>query len=162
MDTGLGSRAYSVIEREMVEMVLADQPEKRRELLEEAAGIMKYKIRERQAQRKLAATDDDLHRIQDVLREVERQVRSLKRQVGAARRFQEMRDRARELDLQLAFVELSHLDGERRTLENSLRENLTERDGAAGRVAARVWIRNTDGPVADARLPKFSAACAEN
>ena len=136
MDTGLGSRAYSVIEREMVEKVLADQPEKRRELLEEAAGIMKYKIRERQAQRKLAATDEDLHRIDDVLREVERQVRSLKRQVGAAQRFQEIRDRQRALEVQLAAADLVEKSREVGVLAEGLRESTAERDGAAGRVAA--------------------------
>jgi chromosome segregation protein len=136
MDTGLGSRAYSVIERGMIDMVLSDQPEKRRELLEEAAGIMKYKIRHRQAQRKLEATDEDLHRIQDVLREVERQVRSLKRQVGAARRFQEVRDRRRELEIALALVDHEQAGAEVTRLRRSLEENRTEREGAQGKVAA--------------------------
>ncbi len=136
MDTGLGSRAYSVIERGMIDMVLSDQPEKRRELLEEAAGIMKYKIRHRQAQRKLEATDEDLHRIQDVLREVERQVRSLKRQVGAARRFQEVRDRLRELEIALALVDVETWRREEEELRKSHGDNLAERDGAVGKVAA--------------------------
>jgi chromosome segregation protein len=136
MDTGLGSRAYSVIEREMVEMVLADQPEKRRELIEEAAGIHKYKIRERQARRKLESTDADLHRISDVLREVERQVRSLKRQVGAAQRFQEIRDRQRELEVALAWVDLEEMERRSAALREAMAENETERLGASGRVAA--------------------------
>jgi chromosome segregation protein len=136
LDTGLGSRAYSVIERDMVEMVLADQPEKRRELLEEAAGIMKYKIRERQARRKLEATDEDLRRLEDVLHEVERQVRLLKRQVGAAQRFQEMRDRLRALDVALAAAEVEDLNREEERLARSLAEGAAERDGAAARVAA--------------------------
>ncbi|GJM43379.1 MAG: chromosome partition protein Smc [Gemmatimonadota bacterium] len=136
MDTGLGSRAYSIIEREMVEMVLADQPEKRRELLEEAAGIMKYKIRERQARRKLEATDEDMHRIDDVLREVERQVRALKRQVGAAQRFQEARDRQRELEVALAMVDLTEMTNEEQRRTETLSEQTTERDGASSRVAS--------------------------
>jgi chromosome segregation protein len=136
MDTGLGSRAYSVIERSMVDMVLSDQPEKRRELLEEAAGIMKYKIRHRQAQRKLEATDEDLHRIGDVLREVERQVRSLRRQVGAARRFEQIRERQRELEIALALVQSSEQGGRQSVLEESRAESVTERDGAAAKTAA--------------------------
>ncbi len=136
LDTGLGSRAYSVIERDMVEMVLSDQPERRRELLEEAAGIMKYKIRERQAQRKLAATDDDLVRISDVLNEVERSLRSLRRQVGAARRFQEFRDRMRELEVALAFVDFEELRRRAAELERTRGENTAERDGAQSRIAA--------------------------
>lgn len=155
MDTGLGSRAYSVIERDMVEMVLADAPEKRRELLEEAAGIMKYKIRERQARRKLEATDEDLQRLQDVLHEVERQVRALKRQVGAAQRFQEMRDRLRALDVALAATEVDALNREGERLIASLAENATERDGAAGRVAALdadIETRRLKAAEADAAL----------
>jgi len=135
LDTGLGSRAYSVIERGMVEMVLSDQPEKRRELLEEAAGIMRYKIRERQAQRKLAATDEDMQRLSDVLREVERQVRALRRQVGEARRFQECRDRLRELEVALAMADVEEMRGRSERLRVALAENVTERDGATARVS---------------------------
>ncbi|MDP6529128.1 MAG: chromosome segregation protein SMC [Gemmatimonadota bacterium] len=136
MDTGLGSRAYSIIERDMVEMVLSDQPEKRRELLEEAAGISKYKTRERQARRKLEATDEDLQRITDILAEVERQVRSLKRQVGAARRYQEVRDRLKGLEVSLAACDLSSIHKERASLDEGVAEHRTERDGAQARIAA--------------------------
>ncbi|HET9888017.1 MAG TPA: AAA family ATPase, partial [bacterium] len=130
LDTGLGSRAYSVIEREMVEMVLGDQPEKRRELLEEAAGIMKYKIRERAAHRKLQATDEDLARINDILGEVERQVRSLKRQVGAARRYQEIRDRLRSLEIGLALFDVQAMRAEQSGLDTVMDDRGRERDEA--------------------------------
>jgi chromosome segregation protein len=130
LDTGLGSRAYSVIEREMVEMVLGDQPEKRRELLEEAAGIMKYKIRERAAHRKLQATDEDLARINDILGEVERQVRSLKRKVGAARRYQEIRDRLRSLEIGLALVDVQAMRTDHHALEAAMEDRGRERDEA--------------------------------
>jgi chromosome segregation protein len=158
MDTGLGSRAYSVIEREMVEMVLADQPEKRRELLEEAAGIMKYKIRERQARRKLEATDEDMQRIEDVLREVERQVRSLKRQVGAAQRFQEARDRQRQLEIALSMVDVVAMRRGEEECREALEEHLTERDGASGRLAALetdIESRRLEATVAEAALTEM-------
>ncbi|MFN8176585.1 MAG: chromosome segregation protein SMC [bacterium] len=166
MDTGLGSRAYSVIERDMVEMVLADAPEKRRELLEEAAGIMKYKIRERQARRKLEATDEDLRRLQDVLHEVERQVRALKRQVGAAQRFQEIRDRVRTLEIALAAADVDALNREGERVAASLVESVAEKDGAAGRVAAmdaeietrRLKAAEADAALADAQRSVDSLA----
>ncbi len=145
LDTGLGSRAYSVIEREMVEMVLGTEPEKRRELLEEAAGIMKYKIRERAAHRKLQATDDDLARIQDVHSEVERQVRSLKRQVGAAQRWQEVRDRLRALEVQLALVDVHRM----RTEEDELGRTIGE--GERARDEAHVQLARLDAAVEEAR-----------
>lgn len=141
LDTGLGSRAYSVIEREMVEMVLGSEPEKRRELLEEAAGIMKYKIRERAAHRKLQATDEDVSRINDILAEVERQVRALKRQVGAAQRYQETRDRLRGLDAEIAYSDVRRM----RTEENELAARLEEETRA--RTEAETKIAGLDAEI---------------
>lgn len=136
MDTGLGSRAYSVIEREMVEMVLGSEPEKRRELLEEAAGIMKYKIRERAAHRKLQATDEDVARINDILNEVERQVRSLKRQVGAAQKYQEVRDRLRLVDTEVAFAEVTAMRDEEDRLAGVLDEQGRIREEAEAKITS--------------------------
>ncbi len=99
LDTGMGSHAYSVIERQMVDNILSDTTGHRRFLFEEAAGIMKYKTRKREALTKLEATDRDLLRVQDIISEVERQVNSLKRQVGKARRYREISTEIRELDL---------------------------------------------------------------
>jgi chromosome segregation protein len=116
---------------------------------------MKYKIRERQARRKLEATDEDLKRLQDVLHEVDRQVRALKRQVGAAQRFQEMRDRLRGLDVALAATEVDALNHEEERLAASLTESITERDGAAGRIAALdadIETRRLKAAEADAAL----------
>ena len=99
MDTGMGSHAYSVIERQMVDNILSDTTGHRRFLFEEAAGIMKYKTRKKEALAKLEATERDLLRVNDIIVEVERQVGSLKRQVGKARRYRELMDEIRGLDL---------------------------------------------------------------
>jgi chromosome segregation protein len=84
LDTGMGSHAYSVIERQMVDNILSDTTGHRRFLFEEAAGIMKYKTRKKEALTKLEATERDLLRVNDIITEVERQVGSLHRQVGKA------------------------------------------------------------------------------
>ncbi|MDH3255036.1 MAG: AAA family ATPase, partial [Acidobacteriota bacterium] len=97
MDTGLGLRAYSVIEQGRIGQILSGKPHERRRLLEEAAGITKYKDRRRIAEFKLEETKANLSRLDDIVSEVERSVRSLKRQAGAARRFQARRDEYREL-----------------------------------------------------------------
>jgi chromosome segregation protein len=99
MDTGMGSHAYSVIERQMVDNILSDTTGHRRFLFEEAAGIMKYKTRKREALTKLEATEGDLVRVNDIISEVDRQVASLRRQVGKARRYRELMEEIRNLDL---------------------------------------------------------------
>jgi chromosome segregation protein len=89
MDTGLGIRAYSVIEQGKIGMILSGKPQERRKLLEEAAGITRYKARKNVAELKLQEATANLLRLDDVISEVERALRSLKRQASAARRYQE-------------------------------------------------------------------------
>jgi chromosome segregation protein len=89
MDTGLGIRAYSVIEQGKIGMILSGKPQERRKLLEEAAGITRYKARKNIAELKLQEAAANLLRLDDVISEVERALRSLKRQASAARRYQE-------------------------------------------------------------------------
>ncbi|MDA8018015.1 MAG: chromosome segregation protein SMC [Thermoanaerobaculia bacterium] len=88
MDTGLGVRAYSVIEQGKIGLILSNKPQERRKLLEEAAGITRYKARKRIAEVKLEETLANLMRLDDIVSEVERALRSLKRQASAARRYQ--------------------------------------------------------------------------
>src|SRR5215216_4368523 len=89
MDTGLGIRAYSVIEQGKIGMILSGKPQERRKLIEEAAGITRYKARKGIAEVKLQEATSNLLRLDDVISEVERALRSLKRQASAARRYQE-------------------------------------------------------------------------
>ncbi|MEE9441869.1 MAG: chromosome segregation protein SMC [candidate division Zixibacteria bacterium] len=98
-DTGIGAHAYAIIQQEMVDAILSDKTEERRFLFEEAAGITRYKHRKRAAERKLAATEQDLVRLQDILSEVTTRVRSLKRQVNKARRYKEVSEELKGWDL---------------------------------------------------------------
>ncbi len=88
MDTGLGIRSYSVIEQGRIGMILSGKPQERRKLLEEAAGITRYKARRRIAEIKLEEASANLLRLDDIVSEVQRSLRSLKRQANAARRYQ--------------------------------------------------------------------------
>jgi len=92
MDTGLGSKAYSIIEQGKIGMILSSKPADRRALIEEAAGITKYKARRRQTALKLEAAQQNLLRVNDIVHEVEKQLESLKRQAGKARRYRVLRD----------------------------------------------------------------------
>src|SRR5437868_937536 len=95
MDTGLGAKAYSIIEQGKIGLILSSRPADRRQLIEEAAGITKYKSRRRAAELKLDAAQQNLTRIDDIVFEVEKQRGTLKRQAGKARRYQKLRDELR-------------------------------------------------------------------
>ncbi len=92
MDTGLGIRNYSVMEQGKIDLILSNKPQDRRRLIEEAAGITKYKTKRRAAELKLEETQANLLRIDDTLAEVTRNLNSLKRQAGKARRHKELAD----------------------------------------------------------------------
>ena len=101
MDTGLGQGAYAVMEQGMVDEIISDKTENRRRILEEAAGITKYKVRRRSTRNRLEATQADLQRIEDIIAEVKRQVDYLGRQVGRARRYREIKEELDQLDVRL-------------------------------------------------------------
>src|SRR5262249_59538226 len=130
-DTGMGSHAYSVIERQMVDNILSDTTGHRRFLFEEASGITKYKQRKKEALAKLDATEGDLTRLNDIMFEIERELRSLARQVGKARRFQRLRDEVRDLDLALTAGTIETLRAQETTAREEWQDEATQREGIA-------------------------------
>ena len=92
MDTGLGSKAYSIIEQGKIGLILSSKPADRRAIIEEAAGITKYRARRRQTQLKLEAAQQNLLRVNDIVNEVEKQLESLKRQAAKARRWRAVKE----------------------------------------------------------------------
>src|SRR6476646_1517859 len=105
LDTGVGVDAYSVIEQGRVAALLEANPEERRLIFEEAAGISKFKARKKEAQRKLEKVDLNLVRVNDIVEEVEKRLRSVKIQAGRARTYQEHSQRLIELRLMYALQE---------------------------------------------------------
>ncbi len=101
LDTGVGKRVYSIVEQGRIEEIVNCKPEDRRVLIEEAAGIMKYKQRKKEAIRKMEATNENLLRVNDLLGELRRQVNSLKRQAQKARRYQAYQEEIKNIDLSL-------------------------------------------------------------
>jgi len=122
MDTGLGSNSYSVIELKMVESILSENKNERRQLFEEAAGVVKYKVRRKSALRKLEATRTDLTRLNDIISEVQKAVNSLSRQVGKARRYLSYTEELKKLDVDLARFRYNRLLDEIRPLSQQLKE----------------------------------------
>ncbi len=99
MDSGIGVKAYAVIEQGRIGQILAARPSERRQLLEEAAGVTKYKSRRHSAELKLEAARQNLTRVDDVVYEVEKQRRTLKRQAAKARRYRRLRDELRRWEM---------------------------------------------------------------
>ena len=95
MDAGLGIKAYAVIEQGKIGQILSARPTDRRQLIEEAAGITKYKSRRRAAELKLEAAQQNLTRVDDIIFEVEKQRGALKRQAAKARRYKRLREALR-------------------------------------------------------------------
>src|SRR5438876_2889365 len=103
LDTGVGVDAYSVIEQGRVAALLEANPDERRLIFEEAAGISKFKQRKKEAQRKLEKVDQNLLRVNDIVEEVEKRLRSVKVQAGRARTYQDHSQRLSELRLTYAL-----------------------------------------------------------
>ncbi len=136
MDSGVGVKAYAVIEQGKIGQILGARPTERRQLLEEAAGVTKYKSRRRAAELKLDGARQNLTRVDDIIYEVEKQRRSLKRQAAKARRYRRLREELRRWET-LGFarrrrVLVADLSSARTRLE-AARE---VEEAAAARVAA--------------------------
>jgi len=121
-DTGTGSHSYSVIEQEMMDYVLNDAHGERKQMFEEAAGIVKYRIRREEAKRKLKLTEQDLVRLEDILEELGKQVRSLRYQVGKTKRYRRLKQKIRDWELILLRKRLSGFLSEKRVEEKRLSE----------------------------------------
>ncbi len=103
MDTGVGVDAYSLIEQGKVDVLLQSNPQERRLIFEEAAGISRYKAKRREAERKLTRTEQNLLRLSDIVQEVQRRLRSVKVQAGRARSWKEYNARLQDLRVSYAL-----------------------------------------------------------
>ena len=145
MDTGVGRNSYSILEQGKIDQVLSSRPEDRRMVFEEASGITKFKADRREALRKLEHTEQNLLRLDDVVREVKRRMISLQRQAGKARRYQEIQTRLKGRDLWLSrhwMEEMSSAIEEKEQRLEALREELT---------VSRADVATREGAIAQAR-----------
>ena len=158
-DTGVGRSAYSMMEQGKIDLILSSRPEDRRTVFEEAAGITKYRTQKREALRKLEATEANLLRIGDIIKEVKRQIGSLQRQAGKARRYQALLSDLQILDTHHSRSQLDQLEAQ---LESCCKEiaRLGEVEGktqtaieaSENRLAAqRLDLDEIDDRIGDAR-----------
>src|SRR5580704_10321852 len=135
MDSGLGVKAYAVIEQGKIGQILSSRPAERRMLIEEAAGVTKYKSRRRAAELKLEAARQNLTRIDDIIFEVEKQRSALRRQAARARRYKRLREELRRWE-QVQFARRhERLSKEIEQAEQALAAARTREAGAAAHVA---------------------------
>ena len=104
-DTGIGTKGYTIVEQGRIAEIISAKAEERRVLIEEAAGIGKYKARRREAESKIGSTEQNLLRITDVLAEIRRQINSIDRQAKKAARYKRLRETLRVLELSIAANE---------------------------------------------------------
>ena len=109
-DTGIGKEGYSIIGQGQIERILNGKPEERRELFDEAAGIVKYKKRKATAQKKLENERENLVRVNDILSELERQVGPLERQAEKARIYLKKKEELKTLDVNMFLFETERID----------------------------------------------------
>ena len=134
LDTGVGRESYALVNQSEIDAVLSVNPEDRRGLFEEAAGIKKYRVKKREALRKLEATEANLHRVRDILSEIAGRLEPLREQAERAERFIEIRDRLRTIESDLLIVDLRFADYEL-TAARHARE---EEEAAVAKHAARI------------------------
>jgi chromosome segregation protein len=133
MGTGVGRTSYSIMAQGNITQILSSKPEDRRLIFEEAAGITKYKAQKKEALRKLEYTEQNLVRVEDLVREVKRQIGSLQRQAGKARRYKQVSQELQHLDTQLARHQFDVLQAEireRQTTAENLRNEIETNSGS--------------------------------
>jgi len=157
-DTGIARAAYSMMEQGKIDMILSSRPEDRRTVFEEAAGITKYKAQKREALRKLEATEANLLRIGDIIKEVKRQIGSLQRQAGKARRYQALHADLRVLETHHARKQLDALEAELAACRKEI-ARLAEDEHAA-----RAKIDNSENALGEERhaLDKIDIEIADS
>ena len=111
-DTGIGKEGYSIIGQGQIERILNGKPEERRELFDEAAGIVKYKKRKAAAQKKLENERENLVRVNDILAELERQVGPLERQAEKARIYLKKKEELKTFDVNMFLLEMERIDSQ--------------------------------------------------
>ena len=136
LGTGVGSKAYSIVEQGKVDELVNSKPEERRGLIEEAAGTSKYKSRKIVAEKKLERTQQNLLRLNDIVREIERQIRTMELQAKKAERYRALKSELKEKDLVSAFLqreaftqEIARQENQLAGVENRLAEHVASMHG---------------------------------
>ena len=130
LGTGVGTRAYSIIEQGRVGQIVSSRPEDRRSFIEEAAGVTKYKARRKAAERKMEHTQGNLLRVNDIVSELEKRVEQLERQAKKAEKYRKVKDEVRVIELQDFAMRYLELMAAQKT-QSALHAQLSDEERAA-------------------------------
>lgn len=155
MDTGIGKDGYSIIGQGRIDEILSSRPEDRRNIFEEAAGIVKYKVKKSEAEKKLEITDDNLVRIKDIIAELKSQYDSLKDQSEKATYFLELSNRVKEIEVNLLVRkvnelkdELEIIEDEKKKVQEQINQAITEKKQVEDRLnSIKVEIEDKDSKI---------------
>ena len=125
-DTGIGKEGYSIIGQGQIERILSGKPEERRELFDEAAGIVKYKRRKATAQKKLEDERQNLVRVNDILAELEKQIGPLERQSEKAKIYLKKKEELKTYDVNMFLMEMERMEAQLKTVQESM--GIVEKD----------------------------------
>ncbi|MEN9796707.1 MAG: hypothetical protein RL653_403, partial [Pseudomonadota bacterium] len=168
LGTGVGTRAYSIIEQGRVGLIVSSKPEDRRSLIEEAAGISKYKSRRKAAERKMEATEGNLVRVTDVVNELEKRLEGLQRQAKKAEKYKRLRGEMRELELHHASHRYMELQGQAADVASRLQSStgdeqsgMAEVQGLEADISARRAQLELDAHELQSRADRLHAEDAQ-
>jgi chromosome segregation protein len=137
LGTGVGTKAYAIIEQGRIGQIVSSRPQDRRAIIEEAAGITKFKAKKKAAERKLDQTRQNLMRVSDIVSELDKRMGTLRRQAQKAERYRKYKTEVRDIELWKASHRWLELAGEAQLVGNRLGEARTELEDARSTWAAR-------------------------
>ncbi|MFY3793434.1 chromosome segregation protein SMC [Ureibacillus sp. MALMAid1270] len=135
MDSGLGKEAFSIISQGRVDEILNSKPDDRRTIFEEAAGVLKYKLRKKKAEHKLEETDENLNRVLDILHELDSRLEPLQMQASAAKDYVQMSEELREFDIALMVHDLTIFSDDLMSIQSQYEQLETEEQKYAKNIA---------------------------
>ncbi|MCC7535102.1 MAG: chromosome segregation protein SMC [Deltaproteobacteria bacterium] len=148
LGTGVGTKAYSIIEQGRIGLIVSSKPEDRRSIIEEAAGITKYKARKKAAERKMEMTQQNLLRVSDIVGEIEKNLSTLQRQAQKAERYKRYRAEIRDLELHVASHKYLGLVVEQKLVSSEL----TRLDGTLEGLRSAFAVRDAEAETRRAEL----------
>ncbi len=135
MDTGIGKSAYSVLEQGKMDLILSTKAEDRRYLFEEAAGISRYKMQKKESLRKLQDTGENLNRINDILKEIEREKDLKSKQADKTKEFLNLKGKLSELDIKVSLIKYRDLVKKYEKNQADIEKLKKEREELSGKVS---------------------------
>ncbi|MEE1100091.1 MAG: chromosome segregation protein SMC [Agathobacter sp.] len=154
-DTGIGKEGYSIIGQGQIDKILNGKPEERRELFDEAAGIVKYKKRKNTAQKKLDSERENLIRVNDILSELERQVGPLERQSEKAKTYLKKKEELKSYDVNMFILESDRIATSKKEVEEKYKiadEQLQEANASYDRIKSEYEKLESDMKEMDEKI----------